>query len=142
MNLMNEGVLPPSELDDRDERREESEAQDIKTTEDVIAWLRRPREGENAYLTAWRDEISDRLEAAHKRELSKNVSKNGADFGQLGNAAKLREAVKAVVDVGYPHNFQAEAPHIRGYCYDITRAMDKCFAALDTTSNQNTQKEN
>ena len=48
----------------------------------------------------------------------------------IGNAAKLREAVKAVVDVGYPHNFQKEAPHIRGYCYDITRAIEKCFAAL------------
>lgn len=47
-----------------------------------------------------------------------------------GDAAKLREAVKAVVDVGYPHNFQKEAPHIRGYCYDITRAIDKCFAAI------------
>ena len=32
---------------------------------------------------------ADRLEAAHKRELSKN----GADFGQLGDAAKLREAL-------------------------------------------------
>ena len=47
-----------------------------------------------------------------------------------GDAAKLRAAVKAVVDVGYPHNFQKEAPHIRGYCYDVTRAIEKCFAAL------------
>ena len=45
-------------------------------------------------------------------------------------SSKLREAVKAVVDVGYPHNFQKEAPQIRGYCYDITRAIDKRFAAL------------
>lgn len=43
-------------------------ADTCKTTADVIAWLRRPREGENAYLTAWRDEIADRLEAAHKRD--------------------------------------------------------------------------
>lgn len=67
---------------------------DNETTADIIAWLRKPREGENAYLTLWRDEIADRLEAALKRELSKNVSKNGADFGQLGDAAKLREALK------------------------------------------------
>lgn len=40
---------------------------------------------------------ADRLEAAHKRELSKNVSKNGADFGQLGDCAKLREALIDVV---------------------------------------------
>lgn len=36
-------------------------------------------------------QLLDRLEAAHKRELSKIVSKNGSDFGQLGDAAKLRE---------------------------------------------------
>lgn len=40
-----------------------------ETTTDIIAWLRRPREGENGYLTAWRDEIADRLEAARKREV-------------------------------------------------------------------------
>ena len=34
--------------------------------------------------------------AALKREMSKNVSKNGADFGQLGNAAKLREALDKI----------------------------------------------
>lgn len=50
-----------------------------ETITDIIAWLRKPREGENAYLTAWRDEIADRLEAAIKRE--------------LGDAAKLREAL-------------------------------------------------
>ena len=61
------------------------------------------------------DELADRLEAATRRD-----------------CAKLREAVKAVVDVGYPHNFQHEAPHIRGYCYDITEAIKKCFDALAT----------
>ena len=49
---------------------------------------------------------------------------------QPGNAAAMLEALKAVVAVGYPHNFQREAPHIRGYCYDITKAIEKCFAAL------------
>jgi hypothetical protein len=63
----------------------------------------------------WR-KLCDRLEAAWKRE--------------SGDCAKLREAAKAVVDVGYPHNFQHEAPHISGYCYDITRAIRKCFTAL------------
>ena len=49
---------------------------------------------------------------------------------QVGNAAKMRAALEAVVKVGYPHNFQREAPHIRGYCYEITTAIEKCFAAL------------
>lgn len=53
-------------------------AKENETVADIIAWLRRPREGENGYLTAWRDEIADRLEAAHRRE--------------RGDCAKLREA--------------------------------------------------
>jgi len=40
---------------------------------------------------------ADRLEAALKRELSKNMSKNGADFGQLGDCAKLREALETAL---------------------------------------------
>jgi hypothetical protein len=40
-----------------------------ETIEDIVAWLRRPREGENAYLTLWRDEIADRIETAHNREV-------------------------------------------------------------------------
>jgi hypothetical protein len=62
--------------------------------------------------------LANRLEAAHRRE--------------RGDCAKLREAVKAVVEVGYPHNFRYEAPHIRGYCYGITKAIKKCFDALAT----------
>ena len=41
-----------------------------ETIEDIVAWLRRPIEGENAYLTFWRDEIADRIEAAHNREIA------------------------------------------------------------------------
>ena len=54
-------------------------AKENETIADIIAWLRKPREGENAYLTLWRDEISDRIEAALKRE--------------RGDRAKLREAL-------------------------------------------------
>ena len=120
-----------------------------ETTADVIAWLRRPREGENAYLTAWRDEIADRLEAAHTRDCARIAADALAVGGiveaerkrESGDAAKLREAklreaVKAVVDVGYPHNFQHEAPHISGYCYEITGAIEKCFDALAATEQE------
>ena len=48
----------------------------------------------------------------------------------VGNTAVIRKALDAVIAVGYPHNFQREAPHIRGYCYDITKAIEKCFASL------------
>ena len=39
-------------------------ASENETITDIVAWLRRPREGENAYLTLLRDEIADRIEAA------------------------------------------------------------------------------
>lgn len=45
---------------------------------------------EDGYFT----QLLNRLDAAHKREMSKNASKNGADFGQLGDVAKLRGALK------------------------------------------------
>lgn len=46
------------------------------------------------------------------------------------NVAAMREALEAIVKVGYPHNFQHEAPHISGYCYEITDAITKCLEAL------------
>ena len=105
-----------------------------ETIADIIAEMRRIRVREF-------QDYADRLEAAHKREIVE-VSTRAATFAinktneecrqKLGDAAKLREAVKAVVDVGYPHNFQVEPPHIRGYCYDITKAIEKCFDALAT----------
>lgn len=42
MSLVNEGVLPPDELDDRDERREEQEiARSRETFADIVADLRK-----------------------------------------------------------------------------------------------------
>lgn len=90
-----------------------------ETIADIIAEMRRriAVKMSDAWYTQeeWR-KLCDRLEAAwkrekaaieadalavggivgasHMRELSKNVSKNGADFGQLGDAAKLREALE------------------------------------------------
>ena len=53
-------------------------------------------------------------------------------YSAVVNAAAMREAVEAVVKVGYPHNFQKEAPHIRGYCCEISTAIKKCFDALSS----------
>ncbi len=49
---------------------------------------------------------------------------------RVGNIAAIREALEAVVKVGYPHNFHREAPHIRWYCNEMAKAIKKCFAAL------------
>lgn len=48
-------------------------------------------------------------DTAHRRELSKNTSKNGVDFGQLGNGAKMRKAllfVKQYFDKIDPFNIE------------------------------------
>jgi len=78
-----------------------------ETIADIIAWLRRPREGENAYLTLWRDEIADRLEAAHRREREVTKPAENVNSGEAsdtaGNCAKLREAL--VETLGYIESF-------------------------------------
>ena len=73
---------------------------------------------------------ADRLEAALKREMSKNVSKNGADFGQLGNAAKLREALDDTVGLleGILEAFKQGTGGV--YTSDVSEAIDKARAAL------------
>ena len=93
---------------------------------------------------------ADRIEAAAKREREAGAAaaqicgevgemvgreaacKEVTDCNRLVNAAAMREAVEAVVKVGYPHNFQKEAPHIRGYCCEISTAIKKCFDALSS----------
>ena len=73
MNLVNEGVLPPDEPDDRDERREEMEmAQKRETVADIVAELRN-KTGNMYDCTITTDEeefhsYADRIEAAWKRE--------------------------------------------------------------------------
>ena len=57
-----------------------------ETIADIKAWLRRPIEGENAYLTLWRNEIADRIEAAENQSVTK--------CNRLGNAARMREALE------------------------------------------------
>ena len=71
------------------------------------------------------------VEAALKRELSKNVSKNRADFGQLGNAAKLREALEFCVKgmCGFCR-MDAEARGMTTECVNGCEALRKAKAAL------------
>lgn len=77
-------------------------------------------------MLACLDEIKQSIAAPLNINPAENVNSEKVIY----NGAKLREAVEAVVEVGYPHNFQREAPHIRSYCYDITKAIEKCYAAL------------
>lgn len=67
MNLVNEGVLPPNELDDRDERMEEREmAKERETVADILAEIRAYGAQPPPRLM-WL-EIADRIEEAWKWE--------------------------------------------------------------------------
>ena len=86
----------------------------------------------------WAESVCTRMnQEAHIRELSKNVSKNGADFGQLGDAAKLREALKHIND-RLPHMLQYmrihwEDANAGGYFDELMLVID---AALDATEKE------
>ena len=82
-----------------------------ETIEDIVAWIRRPREGENAYLTLWRDEIADRIEAAEKQSVT--------NCNRFGNAAKMREACDNISEYAKAAACHTEDAHLLGYLNQI-----------------------
>ena len=88
-----------------------------------IAELRKVSPNVPSIAADWWEARADEIEAAHKRELSKNTSKNGADFGQLGDAAKLREAIITIRD-------KAHEQYVNDYGIDTVWIQDVANAAL------------
>ena len=82
-----------------------------ETIADIVAWLRRPREGENAYLTLERNEIADRIEAAEKQSVT--------NCNHLGNAAKMRLAFASISDYAKSAACHTEDAHLLGYLNQI-----------------------
>ena len=129
-----------------------------ETVADIVARMRDEAHAGDASCLEWVGakirHYADRIEAAAKREreagaeaaqvcgeIGEMIGRESArmsdertaeKYSAVGNAAKMREALEAVVKVGYPHNFQKESPHIRGYCHEITTAIKKCFDALSS----------
>lgn len=93
MNLVNEGVLPPDELDDRDERREEQESRE--TVADIVAAMRAMARVSETFVDRFsnpclrtmtemeakmRKSLADRIEAAARRaynEIDRAVRETG-----------------------------------------------------------------
>lgn len=95
MNLVNEGVLPPDELDDRDERREEQErARSRETVADIVAAMRDHVVSARAWKAGIKPgvvmDFADRLEAACKFPRAIKVP---IEVVPTGNAAAMREAL-------------------------------------------------
>ena len=142
-----------------------------ETIADVIAWLRRPREGENAYLTLWRDEIADGLDAAHKREidvLKQRCAELNAEVAAkdevikrlndaiaeeqrrkmattekssvVGDAAKLREALKATLDLFWDIHNANRSPQ-SNQAYAVIRQIKAALTAPPRNCDVGTAEE-
>ena len=69
------------------------------------------------------------FDAAHELELSKNASKKGADFGQLGDCAKLREACANIAEYARSAQCHTEDAHVLGYLNQIEGWAKAALAA-------------
>ena len=94
-----------------------------------IAELRKVSPNVPSVAADWWEARADEIEAAHKRELSKNTSKNGADFGQLGDAAKLREAVGYILKYADCAACRDHDEHTRHYIDQIRKWAQAALAA-------------
>lgn len=74
---------------------------------------------EHEQLAEWLTELKQRREA----EITAPPKQKPSVQQSLDAWALLNELIK----LGYPHNFQHEAPHISGYLYDISALIDKAY---------------
>ena len=140
MNLVNEGVLPPNEPDDRDERREEREmAQERETSADIADEIRRAVESmgdEMPYTVSagTMRRVADRIEAAWKREVAA-TPKFRLEFDQkaLGQEGiSVRDILRNLI-VSAPETADEEprvyktdkvSEEMREFAEDIKRSTD------------------
>ena len=104
-----------------------------ETIADIVAWLRRPIEGENAYLTLWRNEIADRIEAAEKHSVT--------NCNRLGNAAKMREALETIAEYAKAAECHTEDAHLLGYLNQIERWVEAALSAPPRNCDVGTPEE-
>lgn len=80
-------------------------------------------------MTSMPDHNRAAFDAAHELELSKNASKKGADFGQLGDCAKLREACANIAEYARSAQCHTEDAHVLGYLNQIEGWAKAALAA-------------
>lgn len=56
-----------------------------------------------------------------------NELKEPAQKPTLQQSMDAWALINELLELGYPHNFQHEAPHISGYLYDLSALIDKAF---------------
>lgn len=98
---------------------QETIADIVRKMRNEIAELRNVSPNVPSIAADWWEARVDEIEAAHKRELSKNASKKRADFGQLGDAAKLRNACANIAEYARAAMCHATDTHVLGYLNQI-----------------------
>ena len=91
----------------------------------------------------------------HCHNLYKKYSEDQQALAEMNQAAKdaielihdleddirflqeYRSVVDALIDVGYPHNFQREEPWIRDYCYKITGIVKMACDVMEGKNDAN-----
>lgn len=111
------------------DKKQETIEDVVRKIRNEIAELRRVSPNVRSVAADWWEARADEIEAAHKRELSKNTSKNGADFGQLGDAAKLREAVGYILKYADCAACRDHDEHTRHYIDQIRKWAQSALAA-------------
>lgn len=61
----------------------------------------------------------------YARDLPAVTIKSGVYLDTLEHLKRQEEIIDALLKVGYPHNFQREAPWIKNYMYAITDVVKK-----------------
>ena len=133
------------------DKKQEAIADVVRKMRNEIAELRKVSPNVPSVAADWWEARADEIEAAHrrekaaieadalavggiveaerKRELSKNTSKNGADFGQLGDAAKLREALGYILKYADSVACRDHDEHTRHYIDQIRKWAQSALAA-------------
>ena len=107
------------------ERTELDMADMKKTTDGLNATLRHCHNLYNKYsedqqaLAEMNQAAKDAIELIHDLE------------DEIRFLQEYRNVVDALIDVGYPHNFQREEPWIRDYCYKITGIVKMAYSAME-----------
>ena len=104
-----------------------------ETIADIKAWLRRPIEGENAYLTLWRNEIADRIEASENQSVT--------NCNRLGNAAKMREAFANIAKYAKSAAWYTDDAHLLGYLNQIERCAESALSYTPRNCDVGTAEE-
>lgn len=55
----------------------------------------------------------------------------------VSQSIKAWRLILDLIDIGYPHNFQAERSDLRDFCYDISAIIKRAYAIIGESEGGN-----